>query len=342
MKKNILFNLVLLHISYFTAIAQETPQYLIDHMYTADPSVHVFNNNIYIYPSHDIKTDVKDAAKGGHYNMKDYHVFSMNNINGSVTDHGIALDLTGIPWASKQLWAPDCAYKNGTYFLYFPAKDKNEVFKIGVATSNMPEGPFKAEKNAIIGSYSIDPTVFNDTNETFYMYFGGISGGQLQRYRNNAVIDCETEPYPEENALCPKIAKMSNDMLEFAEEPKDVIILDKNGEPLKAGDHERRFFEGAWVHKFNEKYYLSYSTGNSHKLCYAIGDNPYGPFVFQDTLLTPVAGWTTHHSIVEINSKWYLFYHDTKQSQVNYLRNIKVRPLEYNTDGTIKTMNGLE
>lgn len=71
-----------------------------------------------------------------------------------------------------------------------------------------------------------------------------------------------------------------------------------------------------------------------------MGDNPYGPFVFEGEILSPVVGWTTHHSIVKVDTKWYLFYHDTKKSQKNNLRNIKVRELKYNPDGTIQKMNG--
>lgn len=71
-------------------------------------------------------------------------------------------------------------------------------------------------------------------------------------------------------------------MLQFAEEPKAVVILDENGQPLTAGDNERRFFEASWMHKYNGKYYFSYSTGDTHRLCYAIGDNPYGPFTYQE------------------------------------------------------------
>ncbi len=339
MKKQ-LFSFIFSSLACSVLLAQETPRYLIDNMYSADASAHVFNNKTYIYPSHDIESEVKEAKDGGHYDMKDYHVFSMDSIKGKVTDHGIALSLADIPWAKKQLWAPDCAYKNDRYYLYFPAKDKNDIFKIGVAVSKTPEGPFKAEKNPIKGSYSIDPTVFKDSDGSFYMYFGGISGGQLQNYKNNKAIAAVVEPAKEENAATPKIAKLAKNMLEYAEEPKDVLILDKEGKPLKVGDGDRRFFEGVWMHLYKEKYYLSYSTGTTHKLCYAIGENPYGPFVFEGEILSPVSGWTTHHSIVEIDKKWYLFYHDTKQSKVNSLRNVKVRLLEYNPDGTIQKMNG--
>ena len=85
---------------------------------------------------------------------------------------------------------------------------------------------------------------------------------------------------------------------------------------------------------------MPYSTGNTHNLCYAIGDNPYGPFTYAGVLLSPVNGWTTHHSIVQIDGKWYLFYHDTQNSNVNYLREVKVRELKYNLDGTIIKMEG--
>ena len=136
---------------------------------------------------------------------------------------------------------------------------------------------------------------------------------------------------------------MTGDMLEFAEEPRDVVILDENGEPIKAGDHERRYFEGPWMHKYNGKYYFSYSTGNTHLLCYAVGDSPYGPFTYQGVILTPVVGWTTHHSICEFNGKWYLFHHDSVPSGgKTWLRSIKVVELEYNADGTIKTLQGTD
>lgn len=155
---------------------------LIKSIYTADPSAHVFNGKIYIYPSHDIDAGIPENDNGDHFAMRDYHILSMDRVGGPVTDHGVAFDIKDIPWAGRQLWAPDAAYKNGTYYLYFPVKDKNDVFRIGVATSKSPAGPFKAQPKPIAGSFSIDPAVFTDTDGSTYMYFGGIWGGQLQRW----------------------------------------------------------------------------------------------------------------------------------------------------------------
>jgi len=319
----------------------KTPRYLITNLYTADPAVHIFNGKIFIYPSHDVESGIPENDNGDHFDMRDYHAFSMESIEAEVTDHGVVLDVKSIPWAGRQLWDSDAAHKNGKYYIYFSLKDKNDVFHIGVAVSDRPEGPFVAEDSPIKGSYSIDPCVFEEENGSHYMYFGGLWGGQLQRYRDNKAIECGHEPADNEPALCSKVVKISDNMLEFAEEPKDLLILDENGEPLKAGNHDRRFFEASWMHKYNGKYYFSYSTGDTHLLCYAVGDNLYGPFTYQGVILTPVVGWTTHHCIAEIAGKWYLFHHDSVPSGGRtWLRSLKVVELEYNEDGTIKTIAG--
>lgn len=321
------------------AFAGAISQPLVPGMYTADPSAHVFNGRIYVYPSHDIDAGTPENDNGDHFDMRDYHIFSMDSVGAQVTDHGVALSVKDIPWAGRQLWAPDAAYKNGKYYLYFPVKDKKDVFRIGVATSDKPEGPFKPEPKPIENAISIDPTVFTDTDGKSYMYFGGIWGGQLQKWKdgvfdaNGSLTDLEKDDEP---AIPPKIAMMSNDMLSFSEKPKDILILDENGQVIKGGDHDKRFFEAAWVHKYNGKYYFSYSTGDTHNIAYATGNSPYGPFTYQGIVLKPVVGWTNHHSIIEFKGKWYIFYHDTQISGgKTHLRNVKVAELKHDKDGKI-------
>lgn len=320
-------------------------QPLVKHIYTADPSAHVFNGKIYIYPSHDI--DAGDAFDdlGSHFAMVDYHVISMDSPQSEGFDNGIALHVKDVPWADKQLWAPDAAEKDGTFYLYFPAKGQDGIFRIGVATSPTPAGPFKSQPEAMKGSFSIDPAVFKDEDGSYYMYFGGIWGGQLQRWSTGTFKSEQAEsPFaflPEDNepALCAKCARLTNDLLEFDEVPKDLQILDENGNPLLNGDKDRRFFEASWMHKYNGKYYFSYSTGDTHFLCYAIGNNPYGPFTYKGRILEPVVGWTSHHSICAFEEKWYLFYHDSSLSKgVTHLRSIKVTPLAHDENGHIQTI----
>lgn len=315
-------------------------QPLVSHIYTADPSAHVFNGKIYIYPSHDIDAGIPFNDNGDHFGMEDYHVISMETINSPAVDNGLALHVNDVPWAERQMWAPDAAYKDGKYYLYFPAKRSNGIFQIGVAISDSPTGPFIPEPEAIEGSYSIDPAVFEDEDGKHYIYFGGIWGGQLQKYRNNTFAEENEEPAANQNALGPIVAILSEDMKEFAEEPREIQILDKNGANLLAGDNERRFFEASWVHKYKGKYYFSYSTGDTHYICYATGDTPYGPFTYQGKILEPVVGWTSHHSICEVDNKWYLFYHDSSLSNgVTHLRSIKITEITYKEDGSIVVIN---
>ena len=316
-------------------------KYLCPNDYMADPSVHVFDGKLYIYPSHDWESGVEENDNGDHFNMKDYHVFSMEDVeNGEATDHGVVLSVEDSPWAGRQLWDCDVAYKNGKYYMYFPLKDQNDIFRFGVAISDKPYGPFVPEPHPMKGSYSIDVAVFEEDGK-HYFYFGGIWGGQLQRYRNNKALESAILPNEDEPAICPKVAILRDDMLEFGEEPRDIKILDENGEELKHGN-PYRFFEASWMHKHNGKYYFSYSTGDTHFLCYAVGDNPYGPFTYQGVILTPVVGWTTHHSIVEYKGKTYLFFHDSVPSGgKTWLRSMKVIELQYNEDGSIQTIEGI-
>ena len=319
--------------------AKAISQPLVEHIYTADPSAHVFDGRIYIYPSHDIEAGIPFNDNGDHFGMQDYHVLSLDGPDSPAVDHGVALDIKDVPWAERQMWAPDAARKDGRYYFYFPAKKPDGIFQIGVAVADSPVGPFKAQPEPIEGSYSIDPAVFEDDDGSFYMYFGGIWGGQLQHYRNNEYSADYAEPRAHEAALGPKVAKLRDDMLEFAEAPREVLILDEQGQPLLAGDTDRRFFEASWLHKYQGKYYFSYSTGDTHFLCYATADNPYGPFTYQGRILEPVVGWTTHHSICEFDGKWYLFYHDSILSEgVTHLRSVKMAEIQYDADGKIQTL----
>ena len=338
------------------------PRYLFPSDYMADPAGHVFNDKLYIYPSHDWDAGECFDDDGGHFQMKDYHVLSFDDVeNGPATDHGVILDVSQVPWAEKQMWDSDVVEKDGKDYLIFSAKAYDGVFRLGVAIADKPEGPFVPQEFPIRGSFSIDPCMFKDDDGQIYCYFGGLWGGQLQWWRSlfhgfstipgkygndNGLIDLgpaadhKTQLFaqPDAPALPSAVVRMSEDVLQFAEAPRAVLILDKNGQPLKASD-PHRFFEASWMHKYKGKYYFSYSTGDSHLLCYATGDNPYGPFTYQGVILEPVVGWTTHHSIVEFKGQWYLLYHDCVPSNdITHLRSLKVQRLFYNEDGTIQTV----
>jgi len=142
----------------------------ITHMYTADPSARVFNDTLYVYPSHD-----PDTATW--FNMVDWHVFSTTDMK-NWTDHGIALSLDDVEWAEKYAWAPDCNFYNGRYYFYYPTDQDY----IGVAVGDRPYGPFEdplgkplitRQTPGVVNNRDlIDPTIFIDDDQTPYLIFG--------------------------------------------------------------------------------------------------------------------------------------------------------------------------
>ena len=93
------------------------PRYLFPSDYMADPAANVFNGRLYVYPSHDWEAGAAFDDDGGHFQMKDYHVLSMDDVeNGEVTDHGKILDVEQVKWAEKQMWDNDVVEKDGKYY----------------------------------------------------------------------------------------------------------------------------------------------------------------------------------------------------------------------------------
>ena len=122
---------------------------LIMDQFTADPTARVFDGKVYVYPSHDIPYS-PGRGRTNWFIMEDYHVFSSENLT-DWKDHGVILNQTNVAWVdsnSYSMWAPDCVFKNGKYYFYFPASAKGGGRNIGVAVSDQPDGPFKPEVTA--------------------------------------------------------------------------------------------------------------------------------------------------------------------------------------------------
>lgn len=276
----------------------------ITHMYTADPSAHVWKDGrLYVYASHDIF-----PPRGCDY-MDRYHVFSTDDMI-NWTDHGEILNSGQVPWGRREggyMWAPDCAYKDGTYYFYFPhpsGTHTGNTWKIGVATSRKPASDFKVQGYIEgVPSY-IDPCIFMDDDGQAYIYNGGSSrcyGGKLK-----------------------------DNMVELDGPMVEMQGLDD-------------FHEGAWIHKRNGIYYLSYPDNHINengkqynRIHYAMSTSPLGPWDYKGILLEETDCDTSHGSIVEYKGQWYMFYHNCALSGRGNLRSICFDRLFYNEDGTIR------
>ncbi len=272
-------------------------------IYTADPSAHVWaDGRLYVYASHDM-----DPARGCDL-MDRYHVFSTDDM-ANWRDEGEILRASQVPWGRKEggfMWAPDCAYRNGTYYFYFPHPSEtrwNDSWKIGVATSTNPASDFKVQGyiEGLGGFAMIDPAVFMDDDGQAYMYFGG-------------------------GSRCAG-AKLKANMTE----------IDGTVQPM-AGLED--FHEATWVFKRNGIYFLTYADNHpqNNRMRYATSTNALGPWSYKGVYLQPTDCDTTHGSVVRFRGQWYQFYHNCSISGQGNLRSVCVDKLDFNDDGTIKTI----
>lgn len=312
---------------------------LFRHMFGADPCARVIRGKLWLYVSHDPsvphKTQLRsDAARDGATDMSitNFEVFSASSPEAPLLSHGVALSLSDVPWASKVIWAPDVvAGRNGKVYLYFPAIDKYGDFRVGVAIAEKPEGPFRAEPAPVEGTFSIDPHVFVSSAGVSSLYFGGLWGGQLEKWKAPS-----HEKFTDGRALGPQRARLSDDFLSLASEVREMSIRDDVGIPINASDTSRRFFEATWLFERNDLVYLVYSTGDTHLLVYATATNSEGPFTYRGQLLPPVLGWSTHPAVVQFGEHWWLIFQDaTLSGGATERRNLKVARLTFTSDGSM-------
>ncbi|MEO5944495.1 MAG: family 43 glycosylhydrolase [Ferruginibacter sp.] len=300
------FILAILFLTASQIIAQNP---IIRNQYSADPSARVFGDKVYLFPSHDILAQ-EGKGRVGWFCMEDYHVFSSADLT-DWKDNGVVVTQNKIDWVrpnSYSMWAPDCIERNGKYYFYYPTSPKDTAtygrgFAIGVAVADKPEGPYIAQSTPIVGVHGIDPNVFIDKDGQAYLYY---SAGNIYA------------------------AKLKENMLELASEPKTLGELPTKG--LK---------EGPYLFERNGIYYLTYPhvENKTERLEYAIADNPMGPFKMTGVIMDESESgcWTNHHSIIQFKNQWYLFYHNKDYSpRFDKARSVRADSLSFNADGTIQ------
>ena len=298
-----------------TAAAQNP---VISGQFTADPTARVFNNKVYLYPSHDIFPP--EGTRQDWFSMEDYHVFSSEDL---VTwqDHGVIVTQNKVPWVrpnSYSMWAPDCVYRNGKYYFYFPSAPKQGGgFGVGVAIADNPEGPFIPEPEPIKGINGIDPCVLQASDGNAYIFWGAGRCAKLKENRKELADDNPKE-----------VMKWGN---------REMEMIGVNC--LK--DLPNRQAEGPFAFEYNGNYYLTYPyvRENTEVLAYAMSKNPMGPYEYKGLIMAEHANgcWTNHHSIVNYKDQWYLFYHHNAYSpKDDKRRSVQIEKLYFNADGTIQ------
>ena len=287
--------------------------------FAADPTARVFNDKIYVFPSHDIPSVVTHYDGSMWFCMEDYHVFSSEDLT-TWTDHGMIVHQKDVPWGNPtaySMWAPDCIEKDGKYYFYFPNASKQGGFAVGVAIADKPEGPYEIQPEPIAGINGIDPCVLKASDGNNYIFWGA-----------------------------GRCAKLADNMIELAE--------DNPVEVMKWGDREfksvgvnclkglpSRQAEGPFAFEYNGNYYLTYPyvREDTEVIGYAMAKDPMGPYEYKGIIMAEHANkcWTNHHSIVNYKGQWYFFYHRNDYSpDFDKSRSARIEKLYFNEDGTIQ------
>ncbi len=248
----------------------------------ADPEVHVFNGEYWIFPTYSAP-----------YNAQTFmDAFSSRDLV-TWTKHERIVDTTAVKWARRAMWAPSIIEKGGWYYLFFGANDiqnDQQAGGIGVARSRAPGGPFIDYLGKPLidrfhnGAQPIDQFVFRDEKDgAYYIVYGG------WRHCN--------------------IARLNDDFTGFVPFADGTIFKEIT---------PKGFVEGAYMLQKDGKYYFMWSeggwTGPDYAVAYAVGDSPFGPFerigkiLQQDSTIATGAG---HHSVLRApgTDKWYIVYH---------------------------------
>lgn len=277
-------------------------------LYGADPHALVWSNVVWVYPTW---TDGRGER---------FFAFSSTNLM-DWQRHGPLLDLKDVPWVKDDgqerhhAWAPAILPAHGKFYFYYSVGPQNPTpSRIGVAVGDSPAGPFKDSGNPLLtggqGFEAIDPMVFPDpkTGKT-YLYAGGSAGAKL------------------------RVFELNPDLISFAREI-----------PVETPPY---FTEGVFMHRYQGRYYLSYSHGSyrhsSYSVHYATAPSATGPWTYRGAILTSdeTRKGPGHHSFIRHphTGEWLIFYHrwenQTGDGPYRGWRQICIDKVEYDAQGLI-------
>ena len=287
---------------------QAVNPYLPSWEYIPDGEPYVFGDRVYIYGSH-------DYYNGYVFCMGDYVCWSapVDDL-GNWRYEGVIYPRNADPLNKEGkmcLYAPDITIgPDGRYYLYY-VLDKVSV--VSVAVCDTPAGNFTFygyvhyEDGTRLGEKEgdqpqFDPGVLTEGNTT-YLYTGFCSRGD--KSRNGAMLTV-----------------LGADMLTVEKAP--VFVVPGCEYSAGTGFEGHEFFEAPSIRKVGENYYFIYSSIVMHELCYAVSKEPDKGFAYGGVIVSnsdlhidtykpaekPMAyGANNHGSILEINGKWYIFYH---------------------------------
>lgn len=252
-------------------------------------------------------------------------------------DLGFVYEKKDDSWGVANFWAPEVYEIDGRYYILYSADWKEnptnelENFRIGVAVSDSPAGPFKDLMNRPIfdpGYPVIDGNLLFE-NGRVYLYYSRCC------YKNP--VESEIADWAREKGMFNEIeeswiygVEIKPDFSGIIGEP--VLLLrppvkmdDKQAEwesrSVTSGEVNRRWTEGSFIIKERNTYYMMYSAnffgGQYYAVGYATSQNPLGPFTKADnnpilqknTEAGGIVTGTGHCMTLTIDGQMYCVYH---------------------------------
>lgn len=295
---------------------------LIRNQFTADPAPVAIGDTLYLFVGHDEYYAGQDTAGGGkEFNITEWLCYSTADMK-TWYDHGSVLRPSHFTWADTvtsgvgTAWASQVVPYKGKYYYFTTCQGQPPYtgYCVGVAVADHPCGPYR---DAIGKPLICDTMTVNGPR------------GWWNDIDPTVLIDNDEAWLSWGNGTC-FLAKLKPNLTELAD---SIRILEMP-----------KYIEGPWLHKYNDKFYLSYaSMGNeSEAIDYAIADSMTGEWTPMGQI-TGIAenSFTIHPGIVEFKGSWYLFYHNATLELNGHKgaigrRSVCFDKMEYNTDGSIK------
>jgi GH43 family beta-xylosidase len=240
-----------------------------------------------------------------------------------------------------QYWAPEVAFDNGTFFLYYAMGGKEEEkFALRVATSRTPEGPYTDNGTPLVdcerNRFTIDAHPFKDVDGQWYMFYArnflDTDGGVLP---GTAVVVDRLVGMTRLAGGCRTVVR--------ARHPWTLYEARRRMNVYGRTFDEWHTIEGAFVRRHEGRYYCFYSGSNyqtaAYGVDYVVADHVMGPYTGQGSearVLKGVPGKVRgpgHHSIALApdGTSEYVVYHAWDAGMK--VRQLCIDPLEWTPDG---------
>ena len=220
------------------------------------------------------------------------------------------------PALGDNFWAPEIAYHDGTFYLYYSVGHEDKNHQLRVASSSEPLGPYQDVGEPLVDPatcpFAIDPSPFQDDDGQWYLFYA------------QDFLDTEDGVRAGTALVVDRLLTMTN----LAREAR-VILRAKHdwqrflaNRPMYGAVYDWHTLEGPCIRKHENRYYCFYSGGRweteSYGVDYGVAEQVMGPYSDGGNqsgprVLRSISGYVLgpgHNSMaVSLDGQDYMIYH---------------------------------